>query len=111
MNLSNVYPETVYFCNCLKMVMEKCKKASSLQDLCNEINNNGDGIIYCSKCGDGKQDVVFSCSNHLSMGTFRVQYVQNECVTMVAQDKHFCLTCIKRFLRKNYDQFLSKVNI
>ena len=111
MNLSNVYPETVYFCNCLKMVMEKCKKASSLQDLCNEINNNGDGIIYCSKCGDGKQDVVFSCSDHLSMGTFIVQYVQNECVSMVAQDKHFCLTCIKRFLSKNYAKFLSKVNI
>ena len=111
-NLSNVYPKTVYFCNCLKMVVDKCKKASSLQDLCNEINNNdtGDSIIYCSKCGDGKQDVVFSCSDHLSMGTFVVQFVQNQCVTMVAQDKHFCLTCIKRHLNNNYDKFLSKVN-
>ena len=111
-NLSNVYPKTVYFCNCLKTVIEKCKKASSLQDLCNEINNNdtGDSIIYCSKCGDGKQDAVFSCSDHLSMGSFVVQYVDNESVRMVAQDKHFCLTCIKRHLSKNYDKFLSKVN-
>ena len=112
MNLSNFYPETVYFCNCLKMVMEKCKKASSLQDLCNEINNNDtDDIIYCSRCGDCKKDVVLSCCNHLAMGTFVIQHVENDSVAMVAKDKHFCLSCIKRYLRKNYDKFLSKVNI
>ena len=113
-NLSNFYPKTVYFCNCLKMVIEKCKKASSLQDLCNEINNNNDtrnDIIYCSRCGDAKQDVVLSCSDHLAMGTFVVQYVKNESVAMTAKDKQFCLSCIKRYLRKNYHKFLSKVNI
>ena len=111
-NLSNVYPKTVYFCNCLKMVMEKCKKGCSLQDLCNEINNNdtGDNIIYCSKCGDDKQDVIFSCTNHLAMGTFVIQYVENDAITMQMKDKLFCLSCIKRYLRKNYDKFLSKVN-
>ena len=89
------------------------QKKASLQDLCNEINNNdtGDGIIYCSKCGDGKQDVVLSCSNHFAMGTFVIQYVENDSVAMVAKDKLFCLSCIKRYLRKNYDKFLSKVNI
>ena len=113
MNLSNFYPKTVYFCNCLKMVMEKCKKGCSLQDLCNEINNNntGDSTIYCSKCGDGKQHVIFSCSNHLAMGTFVIQYVENDSTLMVAKDKHFCMNCIKRYLRQNYHKFLSKVNI
>ena len=113
MNLSNIYPETVYFCNCLKMVMQKCKKGCSLQDLCNEINNNdtADGIIYCSKCGDGKQHVALSCTDHLAMGTFVIQYVENNSVAMAAKDKHFCLSCIKCFLRKNYDKFLFKVNI
>ena len=113
MNLSNFYPETVYFCNCLKLIVEKCKKASSLQDLCNEINNNdtGDSIIYCSRCGDDKQDAVLSCGNHLAMGTYVVQYVQNDSVAMVATDKLFCLNCIKRYLRRNYDKFLSKANI
>ena len=113
MNLSNFYPKTVYFCNCLTMVVEKSKKGCSLQDLCNEINNNdtGDSIIYCSRCADGKKDVVLSCVNHLAMGTYVIQYVENDSVAMVATDKLFCLSCIKRYLRMNYDKFLSKVNI
>ena len=113
MNLSNIYPETVYFCNCLKMVMQKCKKGCSLQDLCNEINNNdtGDSIIYCSKCGDGKQDVVLSCSNHLAMGTYTVQYVENDSVAMTVTDNFSCLNCIKNYLRRNYHKLSFKVNI
>ena len=113
MNLSNVYPKTVYFCNCLTLVIEKCKKGCSLQDLVNEINNNdtADTIIYCSRCGDAKQDVVFSCGNHLTMETYFVQYVANDCVAMAAMDKLFCLSCIKRYLRRHYGKFLSKVNI
>ena len=113
MNLSNFYPKTVYFCNCLKMVMEKCKKSCSLQDLCNQINNDdtGDNVIYCVKCGDGKQDVVLSCCKHMPMGTFTIQYVKNDAMTMEIKDELFCFSCIKRYLRKNYDKFLSKVNI
>ena len=113
MDLSNVYPKTVYFCDCLKMVIEKCKKESSLQDLVNEINdsNTGDSIIYCSRCGDAKQDVVLSCANHLAMGTFVIQYVKNDSVAMAVTDKLFCLSCIKRYLRHHYGKFLSKVNI
>ena len=111
--LSNFYPQTVYFCDCLKMVMEKCKKVCSLQDLCNEINDDdtGDNIIYCAKCGDGKQDVVLSCCDHIPMGTYTVQYISNNAMVMSAQEKHFCLRCIKSYLRKNYHKLLSKVNI
>ena len=113
MNLNNFYPKTVYFCNCLKMVIEKCEKGCSLQDLCNEINNNdtGDNAIYCSRCGKGKQDVALSCCDHLAMGSFAIQYIKNNVTTMKVEDGHFCLTCIKTYLRKNYDKFLSKVNI
>ena len=113
MNLSNFFPKTVYFCNCLQKVIEKCKKGCSLQDLCNEINDNdtGDDIIYCAKCGDGKQDVVLSCCAHIPIGTFTIQYVVNDAITMKYNDKQFCLTCIKRYLKKNFDKFLHKVNI
>ena len=111
--LSNFYPETVYFCNCLKMVIEKCEKGCSLQDLCNQMNDNdtGDNVIYCAKCDDGKQDVVLSCFSHIPMGTFVIQYSANDAAAMKIEDGLFCLTCIKRYLRKNYHKFLSKVNI
>ena len=112
-NLSNVYPKTVYFCNCLKMVIDKCKKSCSLQDLCNEINKDdtGDNVIYCSMCGPGKQDVVLSCCHHIPMGTYNIQYVKNDVRTMKVTSEHFCLNCIKIYLRKNYHRFLSKLNI
>ena len=111
MNLSNFYPETVYFCDCLTLVIEKCKKGCSLQDLCNEINNNDIGdTIYCSKCGDGKQNVVFSCGNHLVMVSYATQN-GNDRVVVITNDKHFCFSCIKSYLRRHYGKFLSKVNI
>ena len=111
--LSNFFPKTVYFCNCLKMVIEKCEKGCSLQDLCNQINDNdtGDNVIYCAKCGDSKEDVVLSCCSHISMMSCVIQYTANNAVAMKIEDRHFCLSCIKRFLRKNFHNFLSKVNI
>ena len=112
-NLSNFFPETVYFCDCLQMVIEKCKKPCSLQDLCNEINNNNsDGeIIYCVKCGNEKKDVVFSCINHLTMGTFLIQSVAGDITVFETYSRHFCLLCIKKYLRKKYNIFkCHKVN-
>ena len=106
-NLSNFFPETVYFCDCLQMIIEKCKKPCSLQDLCNEINDNDDSdgeIIYCAKCCK-KKDVVFSCCNHIAMGTFRIQYTTNNAVIMKFKDRHFCLICIKKYLQKDYHKF------
>ena len=112
-NLSNFFPETVYFCDCLQMVIEKCKKPCSLQDLCNQINNNdSDGeIIYCAKCGNQKKDVVFSCTNHMTMGTFFVQYTADNATVMQIQDRQFCLLCIKKYLREKYYKYnCRKVN-
>ena len=101
-NLSNFFPETVYFCDCLQMVIEKCKKPCSLQDLCNEINNNdSDGeIIYCAKCGNEKKDVVFSCTNHMTMGTFFVQYTADNATVMQIQDTILFIVYQKIFTRK-----------
>ena len=112
-NLSNFYPKTVYFCNCLKKVMEKCEKGCSLQELCNQINDGDtdDNIIYCAKCGDTKQDVVLSCCGHIPMTTFVIQNTANNACVMQVTDRHFCLSCIKKYLRKNYYKFLSKVDI
>ena len=112
MNLSNVYPKTVYFCDCLKVtIVEKCKKGCSLQDLVNQINGSGNAIIYCSRCGTGKQDVVLCCANHLAMAAYTVQYHANDSVVTQMMDKSYCLNCIKLYLRTNYEKFSSKVNI
>ena len=110
-DISNFFPKTVYFCDCLQKIIEQCEKASSLQYFCNQINNNDtdDHIIYCSKCNDRK-DVVFSCTDHMSMGTFTIQYVADNSTIMQIQDTHFCLLCIKKYLRGKYYKFNSHNN-
>ena len=112
-DLSNFFPKTVYFCDCLKMVMSQCKKGSSLQDFCNEINNKqttGD-CIYSVRCSDKKEDNVFSCLRHIPMGTFQIQYTTNSVQRLETINESFCLICIKKYLRRNYENFLFKSNI
>ena len=106
-DLSNFFPKTVYFCDCLRKTIQICEKGSSLQHFCNQINKNdtGDNIIYCAKCNTERQDVVFSCTGHMSMGTFTIQYVADSSIVMQIQDRHFCLLCIKKYLREKYLQF------
>ena len=111
--LSNFYPKTVYFCNCLKMVIDECEKGSSLQDFCNAINdkNSTGNCIYSVKCGDKNQDNVFSCLEHIPMGTFNIQYTANVVRKLKTLNDSFCLTCIKKYLRHYYGKFLFKSNI
>ena len=110
MDFSNFYPETVYFCDCLTSLIEKCKKGCSLQDLCDEINKDDTcNTFYCSKCGDAKQNVVFSCGDHLAMGTYTI-HDSNERVVLM-NDEHLCMRCIKYYLRRHYGKLLSRVNI
>ena len=112
-SLSNFYPKTVYFCDCLKMVIDECEKGSSLQDLCNDVNdkNSTDNCIYSVRCGDIKEDNVFSCLNHIPMGTFKIQYSANGVLQLETINESFCLTCIKKYLRRNYTKFMFKSNI
>ena len=111
--LSNFYPKTVYFCDCLKMVIDECEKGSSLQDFCNEINdkNSTGNCIYSVKCGNNKQDNVFSCLNHIPMGTFNIQHMANSVRQLETLNESFCLICIKKYLRLKYNNFLFKSNI
>ena len=111
-DLSNFFPKKVYYCDCLQKLIEQCEKTSSLQHFCNQINENGtdDDIIYCTKCNDKRQDVVFSCTHHMSMGTFTIQYIADSSTVMRMQDRHFCLLCIKKYLRTKYANFNSHDN-
>ena len=111
-DLSNFFPQTVYFCDCLKTVIAQCPKSLSLQDFCNEINEKqtNDDCIYSVRCGFKKKDNVFSCLNHIPMGNFYIQYTKNEARELETSDGSFCLICIKTYLRRNYHNFLFKNN-
>ena len=112
-DLNKFYPQTVYFCDCLKLVIGECKKPLSLQHFCNEINdkNTTGNCIYSVRCGDDKKDNVFSCLNHIPMGSFQIQYTKNGIKKLDTINESFCLICIKKYLRRNYAIFMFKTNI
>ena len=99
------FPEVVYYCDCLQKVIEKCKRPSSLQDTCNEINDSDGEMIYCVKCGDDKKDVVFSCTKHLTMGTFAVEIHNNKVAVIQTETRQYCLSCVKTYLQEKYQIF------
>ena len=113
-NLSNFFPGKVYFCDCLKTVIGNYDKPCSLQDLCNEINqgtNIDREIIYCVKCNDRK-DVAFCCTNHVTLGSYLIQFDENTPIKMEIEGAHFCFSCIKRCLKEQYYKLnCKKVNI
>ena len=103
--LRDFSPRAVYFCDCLQETINNCSKYSSLQDICNEINDSDGKTIYCVKCGDEKQDVVFSCRNHLLMETLAVQFNGNNVTLIESTTRHYCLSCIKKYLQEKYYKF------
>ena len=95
------FPEVVYYCDCLQEIIDECEKPSSLQDIYNKIDIKGD-TIYCTKCGDDKKDVVFSCTKHLTMETFAVEIHNNNVVVIETGARNYCLSCVKKYLREKY---------
>ena len=67
----NFFPQKVYHCSCLDSVIISCLVDGiySLADICYKISQTDTPSkkLYCAKCGDNKQDVVFSCSDHMAM--------------------------------------------
>lgn len=98
------FPEVVYYCDCLQEIIEKCEKPSSLHDICNKIDNNK-REIYCVLCGDDEQDVVFSCIEHLTMETLVVEIHNANVVVIETKTRNYCLSCIRKNLRKKYQMF------
>ena len=67
-----------------------------MQDICNKIDNVKGDTIYCTKCGDDKKDVVFSCTKHLTMETFAVEIHNNNVVVIETETRNYCLSCVKK---------------
>ena len=96
-----MYPNKVYHCPCVSLEIKLCLVNGhySVKDICKKLNQSIDDIkIYCCKCGDGLQDVIFSCVDHMKLiilscendGTF---------VELTQKDKNSCKICIKRYLQ------------
>ena len=112
MILNNFFPGQVFYCDCLKTIISNYKSQCSLQDLCNEINRETDidgRIIYCVKCND-KKDVAFCCTDHIKLGNYQIQFSENSPIKMEIEGQHFCFSCIKRCLKKQYYKLNCEVN-
>ena len=112
------FPKKVYRCACLGRVIASCllDKIYSLADICdkiNETNCTNSEKIYCVKCGENKQDVIFSCGDHMAMIIFAVK--RDDCTqssdkttaTIYFRDetKTYCRTCVKKYLQEMYYHF------
>ena len=100
-----MFPNKVYHCPCVSLEIKLClvNGQYSLRDICKKLNETiDDKKIYCSKCGDDLQDVVFSCVNHMQLVIFSVK--QDGCyVELDEKTKNFCKYCIKKYLQAAYD--------
>lgn len=100
-----MFPNKVYHCPCVNLEIKLClvNGQYSLKDICKKLNQTiDDKKIYCSKCGDDLQNVVFSCVNHMQLVIFSVK--QDGCyVELDEMTKNSCKYCIKKYLQAAYD--------
>ena len=100
-----MFPNKVYHCPCVNLEIKLClvNGQYSLKDICKKLNQTiDDKKIYCSKCGDDLQNVVFSCVNHMQLVIFSVK--QDGCyVELDEMTKNSCKYCIKKYLQAAND--------
>ena len=100
-----MFPNKVYHCSCVSLEIKLClvNGQYSLRDICKKLNETiDDKKIYCSKCGDDLQNVIFSCVNHMQLVIFSVK--QDGCyVELDEKAKNSCRYCIKKYLQAAYD--------
>ena len=95
-----MYPNKVYHCPCVSLEIKLClvNGEYSLKDICKKLNQTiDDKKIYCCKCGDNRQNVIFSCVNHMQLVILSCKndgsYVE---LTETAKN---CKICIKKYLQ------------
>ena len=85
-----MYPNKVYHCPCVSLEIKLCliNGQYSLKDICNRLNQSKEHRrIYCCKCGDGLQNIIFSCINHIKQKT-----------------KTSCRSCLRKHLQAIYSR-------
>ena len=101
-----MFPNKVYHCPCVTLEIKLClvKGNYSLKDICKYLNQNVDQKkIYCSKCGDDLQHVVFSCTEHMNLVIFSVKQENDYYVQLNEDIKKSCKYCLKKYLQTAYN--------
>ena len=113
-NYKNFFPKRVYHCSCLHSIIVSCLQDGiySLGDICHRIRYGNTAIkkIYCAKCSDDKQDVVFSCCDHMAMIIFSVKTKSSSDKTTASiycndETKNYCIKCVKKYLQAMYYRY------
>ena len=99
-----MFPNKVYHCPCVNLEIKLCLVNGhySLKDICKKLNEKkGDRKIYCSKCGDDLQDVIFSCTEHMNLVIFSTKEVDGY-FELDEKVKESCKYCLKKYLKEAY---------
>ena len=109
------FPRKVYRYACLGSVITSCLYDGiySLADICDKISQTDcteSKKIYCAKCGKNKENVIFSCSDHMAMIIIAVK--RYDCtaspdkttasVYFYDETKTYCPGCVKKYLQEMY---------
>ena len=101
-----MFPNKVYHCPCVSLVIKLCLVNGdySLKDICKKLNQKIDNRkIYCSKCGDDLQDVIFSCTDHMRLVIFSVKEDEDSSyIELHQKTKDSCRNCLKKYLKTAY---------
>ena len=100
-----MFPNNVYHCPCVSLEIKLClvNGIYSLKDICKKLNEKiDDRKIYCSKCGDNLQHVIFSCTDHMSLVIFSIKQ-NDDYMELNEEIKKSCKYCLKKYLQIAYD--------
>ena len=95
-----MFPNKVYYCPCLKIDVMMCLVNGdySLKDITTRLlKSKAKKLFYCTRCGDDRQNVIFSCTDHMKLKTFLVGdgHLSDE-------HRNNCRNCLKKYLRTAY---------
>ena len=100
-----MYPNKVYHCQCVSLDVKLCLVNGdySLKDIITKLRQSKvNRLFYCCKCGDDKQDIIFSCENHMRLTVFNGKH-DDGYIHLNQQSKNNCKRCIKKYLKTSYN--------
>lgn len=103
--MNDFLPKKVYHCSCADLTIKLCLVNGdySVKDICNKLKLNQLDCdkLYCTKCGDNMEDVIFSCINHMKLVVFSEKICENY-IELNEENKNNCKRCIKKYLQIAY---------